>query len=198
MSDSVHPTKARLIETTSVMLDGADPQHIRIDDVLATSGVAKGSLYHHFGDFPALLEATLIFRFGKTVDRTTQIMDNNVRTSSSKEEFWERMHEVTLLTQNPELAHRRAERARAIGMAASSERFAKALAVEQNRLTESLASVVREAQSKGWVNVDLDPLAIAVFVQAYTLGRAVDDIATNRVNPDAWNTLIRTVVVPLS
>lgn len=197
MSVSVHPTKARLIQTTSEMLDGSDPQHIRIDDVLAVSGVAKGSLYHHFGDFPALLESTLVYRFGKSVDETTAVMENYALAAGSKEEFWDRMHEVTLLTQNPDRARRRAERARTIGMAASSERFSKALAVEQDRLTESLVGLVREAQAKGWVNSALDPLAIAIFIQAYTLGRSVDDIATNHVDPEAWNTLIRTVVAPL-
>jgi len=198
MSVSVHPTAARLIQTTSEMLDGSNPQHIRIDDVLAVSGVAKGSLYHHFGDFPALLEATLVYRFGKFVDETIAIMDNYARAPASKEEFWERMHEVTLLTQDPERAHRRAERARAIGMAASSERFSKALAVEQDRLTETLATLVRDSQAKGWVNSALDPMAIAVFLQAYTLGRAVDDIASTPVDPEAWNSLIRAVVAPLS
>ena len=193
----MHPTKARLIETTSQMLDGADPQHIRIDDVLATSGVAKGSLYHHFQDFPELVEVTLISRFGRTVDATTAIMNDYTRASSSKDEFWERMHEVTVLTQNPELAHRRAERARIIGMAGSSERFRVGLAVEQERLTAGIVDMIREAQSKGWVNQSIDPRALAIFIQAYTLGRAVDDVAITHVDTQAWNELIRTVTQPL-
>ena len=193
----MHPTKARLIETTSQMLDGADPQHIRIDDVLATSGVAKGSLYHHFEDFPELLEVTLVFRFGRSVDSTTAIMNDYALASSTKDEFWERMHEVTLLTQNPQLAHRRAERARTIGMAGSSDRLRASLAVEQERLTASIVDLIRAAQSKSWVNPSVDPLALAIFIQAYTLGRAVDDVALTHIDSEVWNGFIRMVTQPL-
>ena len=193
----MHPTKARLIETTSKMLDGSDPQHIRIDHVLESSGVAKGSLYHHFHDFPELLEVTLVIRFGRTVDVTTAMMNDVTRESESKEEFWEGMHEVTIVTQNPDLAHRRAERARTIGMAGSSERFRASLAVEQERLTSGIVDMIREAQSKGWVNQSIDAWALAIFIQAYTLGRAVDDVAITRVSTEAWNDLIRMVTQPL-
>ena len=193
----MHPTKARLIETTSQMLDGADPQHIRIDDVLATSGVAKGSLYHHFEDFPELLEVTLVFRFGRSVDSTTAIMNDYALASTTKDEFWERMHEVTLLTQNPQLAHRRAERARTIGMAGSSDRLRASLAVEQERLTASIVDLIRAAQSKSWVNPSVDPLALALFIQAYTLGRAVDDVALTHIDSEVWNGFIRMVTQPL-
>ena len=193
----MHPTKARLIETTSQMLDGADPQHIRIDDVLATSGVAKGSLYHHFEDFPELLEVTLVFRFGRSVDSTTAIMNDYALASTTKDEFWERMHEVTLLTQNPQLAHRRAERARTIGMAGSSDRLRASLAVEQERLTASIVDLIRAAQSKSWVNPSVDPLALAIFIQAYTLGRAVDDVALTHIDSEVWNGFIRMVTQPL-
>ena len=33
-----------------------------------------------------------------------------------------------------------------------------------------------------------------MFVQAYTLGKAVDDITPNPVDPDAWDCLVNTVI----
>ena len=72
--------------------------------------------------------------------------------------------------------------------------LSEALGVEQKRLTDALADLVRDTQDKGWVRPELDPASVAVFVQAYTLGKAVDDITPNPVDPDAWDRLVNTVI----
>jgi AcrR family transcriptional regulator len=197
MARPIHPTKERLIETVSLMLDGEHPQDILVDDVLEKSGISRGSLYHHFTDFPGLLEATLIARFSAGVDETTSAMTDIATTSVSKDEFWQRMKELTVWSQSPSRAGRRAERARTIGMAASSDRFRATLAVEQERLTTSIADIVLQCQNKGWVSKTLSAHAIAVFIQAYSLGRAVDDIALTQVDPTDWIALIEAVTTPL-
>jgi hypothetical protein len=38
-------------------------------------------------------------------------------------------------------------------------------------------------------------MATAVFIQAYTLGRVVDDISTEKVDPQKWNDLIGKIIV---
>jgi AcrR family transcriptional regulator len=191
-------TKERLINTVSQMLDGEHPQNILVEDVLTASGVARGSLYHHFGDFPALIEATLVRRFSAGVDFTNAVIADIVASSTSAAEFFERMYEMSIDTQDPERAHRRAERARELGMANSNLRFRAQLSVEQERLTNTLVEAVVSAQEKEWIRNDLDARAIAVFLQAYTLGRAVDDVAVTKVDPEAWNKLIRAVTEPLA
>lgn len=191
-------TKDRLINTVSEMLDGSTPQHILVEDVLAASGVARGSLYHHFGDFPALIEATLVRRFIAGVDYSNAIISDITATSTSTAQFFDRMYEMSADTQDPNRAHRRAERARELGMAHSNERFRALLSVEQERLTNTLVDAVNVAKDKGWIRHDLNSRAIAVFLQAYTLGRAVDDVAITKVDPEAWNKLIRAVTAPLA
>lgn len=191
-------TKERLINTVSEMLDGEHPQNILVEDVLSASGVARGSLYHHFGDFPALIEATLVRRFSAGVDFTNAVIADIVSSSTSAAEFFGRMYEMSIDTQDPQRAHRRAERARELGMANSNQRFRDQLSVEQERLTNTLTEAVATAQEKEWIRNDLDARAIAVFLQAYTLGRAVDDVAVTKVEPEAWNKLIRAVTEPLA
>lgn len=191
------PARDRLISTVSDMLDGEHPQDILVEDVLRESGVARGSLYHHFDDFPALIETTLLKRFVQGVDFDTAMMEQMVDTSDSAEEFWSRLYAFNAETQDPERAHRRAERARIIGLAESSERFRKGLSAEQERLTNALTKAVVKAQAKGWIRSDVSARAVAVFVQAYTLGRAVDDVSVTRVEPNEWNQLILMVTQPL-
>jgi hypothetical protein len=68
------------------------------------------------------------------------------------------------------------------------------LGAEQARLTDALTDLIREAQEKGLYRNDFDPRACAVLIQAYTLGKVVDDVVDTPVDPQAWNDLISQVI----
>lgn len=57
-----------------------------------------------------------------------------------------------------------------------------------------MTEAITRAQDKGWVRQDLNPRAIAVFLQAYSLGRAVDDVAENHISNDDWVQLIGVMI----
>ena len=191
---SSHPTRERLIATMVELLDGDDPEHVTADEVLIKSGISKGSLYHHFEDYEDLVEAALVFRFHRNVDVTIEKLTHILGTSGSQQEFVAQLKELNLWAQNPERRPYRLERARAAGLTFSSPRFEKSLGIEQLRLTQAFADLFVEAQNKNWVRPELDPMAGAVFIQAYTLGRVVDDISPQKVSPSAWNSLVDDVV----
>lgn len=199
MTKRVHPTKEKLIETMVSLMELRALHEIQVDDVLRESNISKGSLYHHFENFEELTEAALIHRFAASVDRSIELVAGAVNDAKNSDEFVERIIYVTTVTQGPERAKFRMERARVIGLSVNSPKLAKLLEVEQDRLTEAMTDVVREAQAKGWVSDKYDPKTIAVFMQAYTLGRVIDDVAseTETVDPDDWNNVINTAVKSL-
>ena len=197
MSRRVHPTKEKLIETMVTLMDERALHDIQVDDVLRESNISKGSLYHHFENFEELTEASLISRFAASVDRSIELVAEAINGAKSAEEFLQKVVWVTTVTQGPERAQFRLERARVIGLSVNSPKLAEALSKEQDRLTEAMTDVVREGQQKGWVTDKFTPETIAVFIQAYTLGRVIDDVATTTVNPDEWNDVINTAVKAL-
>jgi AcrR family transcriptional regulator len=176
------------------MLDGVNPTAILVDDVLMISGVSRGSLYHHFGDFESLIQATLISRFSANVESDGKAVWNAAESAKSKEDYWQRIRTLSALTQVSDRAPIRAERARLISMASLGGQFATSLAVEQDRLTQVMADAISFAQDKGWVAPNLSPRAISLFLQAYSLGRAVDDIAETHIPNQEWVELIDTVL----
>lgn len=194
MSKSSHPTRDRLITTMVELLDGSDPEHITADQVLTASGISKGSLYHHFEDFEDLVEAALIARFSVNVDATIEALTQILTTVSSKDELLAALRELNVYNQAQNRSSFRLERARAAGLTFSSPRFHDALGLEQQRLTDAFTDLFIEAQNKGWMSTNVDARAAAVFVQAYTVGRIVDDIAPEKVDQEAWMNLIMTVV----
>ncbi len=189
-----HPTRERLIETMASLLDREAPEQISVDEVLSVSGISKGSLYHHFEDFSDLLEVAYLRRFAAYIDLSNEAIAEVITSSRTRDEMLAGMKEITSRTQSPELAPVRLERIRAIALAGGSERFRKRLAVEQQRLTDAMADLVRESQMKGWFRSEFDPNVVAVFVQAYTLGRVLDEVSENPVPNDHWVAFIDHVV----
>ena len=65
-----------------------------------------------------------------------------------------------------------------------------ALAPTQARLTGAIADLVREMQAKVFVSEDLDPAAVAVFIQAYSLGLIVNDVSNEPIDLEEWHAMI--------
>lgn len=195
----IHPTKEKLIETMASLMDVRALHEIQVEDVLRESNISKGSLYHHFENFEDLTEAALIARFSNSVDRSIELVAEAVNGATSADEFVEKIIYVTTVTQGPERSQFRLERARVIGLSVNSPKLAALLQSEQDRLTEAMTDVVREGQVKGWVSDKFDPKTIAVFMQAYTLGRVIDDVASKDMSVDSndWNDVINTAVKSL-
>lgn len=192
LARSIHPTKEKLIATMVSLMDDRALTSIQVDDVLRESNISKGSLYHHFENFDDLVEVTLIARFAAGVDLSIELVAGAVNGAKSAKELVEKIIEVTTFTQGRERAKFRMERARVIGLSVNSPKLLNALEREQDRLTTAMADLVREGQEKGWVSKTFDAKTIAVYLQAYTLGRVVDDVASkdNKIDPQDWSNVV--------
>jgi AcrR family transcriptional regulator len=199
MARSIHPTKEKLIETMISLMDEHALASILVDDVLRESNISKGSLYHHFENFDDLVEAALIARFAAGVDSSIYLVSEAVNGAKSSEELLEKIVLVTSATQGRTRSKFRLERARVIGLSVNSPKLLESLEREQHRLTTAMADIVREGQEKGWVSKAFDAKTIAVFIQAYTLGRVIDDVAgkEQQIDSNDWNNVVNTAIKAL-
>jgi hypothetical protein len=71
---------------------------------------------------------------------------------------------------------------------------------EQQRLTDALVQIIKDAQARKLCSTEIEAHALAVLMQAWTLGKIVDDLSESPVNNDAYialvNRVIREVFVP--
>lgn len=102
--------------------------------------------------------------------------------------------EASVITQSEQLKTNRFERMTALAKAVHTPRMHKILGAEQERLNESIADLYRVVLDKGWGNPNLDPRAVAVFIQSYTLGKVVDGVTTDHMQGSDWLNLINTVL----
>jgi AcrR family transcriptional regulator len=194
---SIHPTKQLLLDTTVSLIDESGPQGFTVDNVLDTSGISKGSLYHHFHDFDDLISSAQVIRFSRSVDADIAHIIEAVRRSTSREDFLGKVKGLALIASSDERRRERASRAVIIGSSWGKPEFRAALAVEQRRLTDAFIDLVREVSERGWVGSRFSPQVVATFVQAYTFGRLVDDLVEDPVDGSEWGDLIQAVITNL-
>ncbi len=200
MPKTTHPTKSSLIECAADLLDKYRFDEITVEMVLDRSGISKGSLYHHFEDIYHLLEGAMIVRYARYVDTNIAALQSLLSTAKTGEEFYLGLSQLSAITQGEGMKRARQERALTIGRAITSPRMSVLLQAEQQRLTDALAQLIQDAQSRKLCNLEIDSHALAVLMQAWTLGKIVDDLSENPVNNDAYldlvNRVIKEVFVP--
>ena len=192
--ENFHPTKKLLIDAVLEILDAGKASELTIELVLQHSNISRGSLYYHFQDFDELVEMAQVNRYSSYVDASIGALSQVLRTAKSREEMIRNIRNVTIATQSPQLKTSRSNRVQAIAMASTSDRMQKILEQHQTRLTDAIADLYREVVEKGWGNPNLEPGVVAVMIQAYTLGKVVDDFALEPINPEAWNSLINEIL----
>lgn len=191
---SLHPTKQTLIDTVVTLMDTQPAMEINSDQVLEISGISKGSLYHHFEDFPELVEHAMVARFARFVDNSVVMLNGVISSAKTRADLVEGLKKVTRATQARELTRHRSERVTAIAKAIRIPRMKALLGEEQERLTDALADLFRESVERGWGDPTLDPRIVGVMVQAYTIGKIVDDITPTRMDAENWNQAIDSVL----
>lgn len=191
LQQAEHPTKSTLVECTGRLISRLGVDAVTVEMVLTESGVSKGSLYHHFKDFDALIETVQVRSFSEFVDEGINFLEAALGSAASRDELRANLHAVIPLAHDPERAPHRIDRARIIGSSGHSLGFTQGLAREQERLRRRGEQLIAEAQAKGWVNRSLSPQALASFILGFTFGRVLDDVCQEHVPAGDWNDVVR-------
>lgn len=189
-----HPTKDLLIETAVNLIDEFGPQGFTVDVLLEKSKISKGSLYHHFTDFGDVIEQAQVVRFGRSVDEDANQLVAALTSATTKEEMFERADLLISSSGDESRSKIRLNRAAIIGAAAHSEKFAAALALEQQRLTDAFADMIHELQNRGWVKEGVNPQAASLFIQAYSFGYVLNEITATPIDNETWKNFVSSVI----
>jgi AcrR family transcriptional regulator len=187
-------TIAAVIEATVGALESGNEADVRIDEILAKTGISKGSLYHHFGGREGLIAAARVVQFSRFVEEDSEVIREQLTRTTSLEEFLAAVRQLTDIVNTIERQRARFSRFSAVSSAYGRPELWEALAFQQHKHTEAIADAIRYGQSHGWVRNDLDARAIAVFVQGYSLSRVLGDLDTDPISDDNWNNVVRAAI----
>ena len=180
------PTVQAVLDATIQMLEDGGEAAVRLDEVLRVSGISRGSLYHHFGSREGLIEAARLAQFTRSVNEDIAVLRQAILESSSKEALRKRLRLITEVVGSIERKHQRLFRVSILASAYGRPTLERALGEEQRLVTNHIADLVSQSQERGWVRKDVNPRAVASFIQAYSFGRVLVDIDPDRVSDNDW------------
>ena len=185
-----HPTKVHLTEAAATLIDELGSQGFTVEQLLEKSNISKGSLYHHFEDFHDVIMQAQVLRFARYVEEDIAALTNVLLASTSREDMFGRLDQISRATHDSARSGRRADRIEILAGARHSEKMKNALGPTQARLTGAIADLVREMKAKEFVSENLDPGSVAVFIQAYSLGLIVNDVSNEPIDLEEWHAMI--------
>ena len=176
MSKNVeHPTHRALIDCGVELAKEFGMYGFTVEQLLTTSGISKGSLYHHFEDFIDLIECVQVRIFTEYVELDISAIQRALDAATDQEKFVNLISLITRTAMQPERAVSRIQRARIISATQGRERFAARIGHEQKLLNDQMTRVIIVGQERGWISPDLSAQAIALFIQGYAFGFILND-----------------------
>jgi AcrR family transcriptional regulator len=176
----------RALAVVSEILDEGGEASLRLADVSRRSGVSIGSLYHHFESREGLIKAARERQFLQSLPTDADDVADLLATASTPEEFAERLVRLIRTTQAPERAPRRLRRVELIGAAASRPELLESISATPTMVLEVGEALAVAFRDRGWLREGVEPRALALFVQAVTLGKVLGDLDQRPVTEDAW------------
>jgi len=164
----------------------------RIADLVAASGRSVGSIYHFFGNREGVLEAVWMLELTRAwavdAERLALVADH-VESPADLEEM------VVLLARelhDPCRADDLWAKLEVISACRRRPALRRVVERAQQAMTNSYTVLIARLQERGVVEGSVDPAALAVFVQAVTLGRIISDLSgSSSCSFDAWIDVVR-------
>lgn len=191
----LRPTRQKLINEVAHQIENDGPEAIDIDAVLMAVGVTKGSLYHHFESLDELMHAALLTVFAGGIEEGIDAFQAMSAECSSTDEVRERIRLLVQESQAETRSWRRGLRARVFSLSLVDSSFGVKVSEIQKTLTDAIAEVMSEFQTRGWLRSDVNPHAFAVFIQAFTFGRLIDDVVVDehKLQHSDWSHVVNIV-----
>lgn len=187
-------TRDRVLAVAIAQLEAGGEALVRIDDIRDRSGVSIGSIYHHFGDRDGVIAAAQLRRFSQYAEAEVAALSEIVRRSRSLSEFRKSIRQLTRRSQSEFSTGVRWARLGVLGSLIGREALREEVRAIQTTLTDGFQAHVAQGQARGFFRPDLDPRAVAVFIEAYSLGAVLNDLDLHGVNERAWEKVIWVVL----
>ena len=157
-----------------------------LDRVMEKSGVARSSVYHHFGGRDGVIAALESTRTMRSLERGTAEFETFLDTLTSGERAFELIELGVRSFRSSENKNRRQRRISSLAASQNSVAIRVVLANDQRTGTEVLARVIEKARDKGLCNPIEPILGVAYVIQSMLVGRILVDISEDPALDTQW------------
>jgi AcrR family transcriptional regulator len=175
-----------LIAATVAELDAHGELGLRVEAVVERAGTSIGSVYHHFGDKDALIDAARLDQLTRHADDDTAALRSALQSISTHADLMRELPRISTAFQTGALRSLRARRLANLAATLTRPEYAARVAEVQHRVTRDIAAIIDDLKTRSVVADSVDSLAVATFIQAYTVGQVVADVDSDPVPVRRW------------
>ena len=185
MAEREAPGRQRILEAAMAAIEAEGEAGLRILEIAAEAEVAQGLISHHFGSRDGLVVAAQRERFAGQIEKDRERLMRLIGAKPTRTQFIEGIAKLTRDVVGRARRDARLDRAAMLGAAHGRPEYREALGPIVAGLIYGLTHAVSHAQAAGYVQKDLDPRAVATFIQAYAFGIVLSDLDERRVPESA-------------
>lgn len=180
-------TRERVLAAAIELIDDKGEAGLRVVDVADRAGVVPGSIYTHFANRDELVMAARVEQYLAAVGTDVERIGAAVRDATDADDLVARMRSVSREASATDRADQRWRRAEILGAARRRPQLAARLGQSQHAVNQQLCAIAKVGQERGVLDPSLDPMALSLFVQAFTFGLLLADVdPETELDPDAW------------
>lgn len=179
-------TIERVLEAAEVEMAEFGYVKFNLYRVIEKSGVARSSVYHHFGGRDGLIAALETSKGMRSLERGLADFNKILDELTSGEEAFALIELGLRMFGSPENRHRRQRRISSLSAAHNASAIRDVLANDQKLGTEVFAQVIENAQKKGLCNPVEPILGLAYLIQSMLVGRILVDIVDDPALDTQW------------
>ncbi len=189
----VRRKRADGLRTIEKILHAADAEmsehglaNFNLDRMIEQSGVARSSVYHHFGGRDAVIAAVETSRTMRSLDRGMSDFERALDNMSSGEEAFQLIELGMRVFGSPENRQLRGRRISSLAAAHSASAIREVLAKDQEWGSEHLARLLEKVRERGLADPVEPLLCLAYVIQSMLVGRILVDISDDPELDKQW------------
>lgn len=181
----MHPTYEKILNTAIDVLVENGFDRFNVQDVLDRAEVSRGTLYHHYGDVDALIEAALAASYSRELKANRQRTLDLIERCKTATEFRREVKRLLeAIADTP--ASIRLRRVHTIALCQTRPDLDDAIRAEQDENNRGFEEIIRLAQDKGFARKDLDPRVGAALLQGIGISRITDEASSEPLSNSQW------------
>lgn len=186
------PVQDRAIRTVDAVLgatigliekQGEDA--VTVQQVLNSSGVSSGSLYHHFGDRDGLIAAAQVTRFLRVIEMD-EALYRVVSSKAGEATLLERAEQLAQLALSEDRQRLRWIRISAIASAHQRPALHATLSYAMTRLFDAMELQVSAAKKLGELPTAIDARTLAIYATIYGHALVLNDLDPTASDQAGW------------
>lgn len=178
--------RQRLLDLAMEAIERGGEAAVRVADIARNAETGITSIYHHFGSREGLVEAAQVERIAGSYRELYEQFRRGFERCRDRDDFRALLLGSVRQYGSPEQAGMRFARGHAVGGAFGRPRLARRVGEFLDWIDASRGEILAEAQARGWMRADIDPVAASQWYSTLVFGRVLGDLDRKGWSSAEW------------